>query len=63
MDEIPALSGLTKTAVDDGMYALTAVLLPAIENGYTALAQMAARSRGFAPPVPVPMTPPPVPAP
>lgn len=63
MDAIPALSGLTKAQADDGLYALTATLLPAIEAGYTALAQLAARSRGFAPPVPVPLTPAPAPTP
>lgn len=61
LDGVPALSGLTKAQADDGLYALTAVLLPALETSYTALAQMAARSRGFAPPLMV--APPPVPVP
>lgn len=43
LDEVAALSGLTKQQVDDGLYALTTVLLPAIEAGYPALAQLAAR--------------------
>ena len=43
MDEEAALSGLTKAQMDDGMYALTAGLLPAIEAGYAAMAQLAAR--------------------
>jgi hypothetical protein len=55
MDEVAALSGLTKAQADDAIYALTAVMLPAIEAGYTAMAQMAARFRGTMPM----MTPPP----
>jgi hypothetical protein len=43
LDEVPELSGLTKLQVDDGLYALTTVLLPAIEAGYPALSQLAAR--------------------
>jgi hypothetical protein len=43
LDELAELSGLTKTQVDDGLYVLTTLLLPAIENGYPALAQLAAR--------------------
>jgi hypothetical protein len=43
LDEEAALSGLTKQQVDDGSYALTAAILPAIEAGYPALAQLAAR--------------------
>lgn len=53
LDGVATLSGLTKAQADDGLYALTAVLLPAVEASYTALAQMAARSRGFAPPLPM----------
>ena len=45
MDEVAALSGLTKAQADDGMYALTTVFLPAITNSYPALAAMASRSR------------------
>lgn len=58
LDGVSTFSGITKTQVDDGMYALTAVLLPAVEASYTALAQMAARARGFAPPPPVSLPPP-----
>lgn len=43
LDEIPELSGLTKIQVDDGLYVLTTLLLPAIQQGYPALAQLAAR--------------------
>ena len=43
LDEIAELSGLTTQQVQDGLYALTTVLLPAIETGYPALAQLAAR--------------------
>jgi hypothetical protein len=43
LDEIAELSGLTTQQVTDGLYALTTVLLPAIEAGYPALAQLAAR--------------------
>lgn len=43
LDEVAALSGLTKQQVDDGLYALTTTILPAITNGYASLAQLAAR--------------------
>ena len=43
LDEVAELSGLTKTQVDDGLYVLTTLLLPAIQQGYPALAQLAAR--------------------
>jgi len=43
LDEVPELSGLTKQQVDDGVYVLTTLMLPAIQNGYPALAQLAAR--------------------
>ena len=43
MNGVPELSGLTKTQLDDGVYALTATLLPSITSGYTALAQLASR--------------------
>jgi len=49
MDEIAALSGLTKQQVDDGLYTLTAVILPALTQNYPALSQLAARARGGAP--------------
>lgn len=43
LDELVELSGLTKTQVDDGLYVLTTLLLPAITQGYPALSQLAAR--------------------
>jgi len=43
MDENAALSGLTKTQLDDALFAMTSGILPAIENGYNGLAQIAAR--------------------
>lgn len=43
LDELVELSGLTKTQMDDGMYVLTALILPAIQQGYPALSQLAAR--------------------
>jgi hypothetical protein len=43
MNELPELSGLTKTQMDDGVYALCAVILPAIQNNYAQLSQLAAR--------------------
>lgn len=44
MDEEPALSGLTKAQLDAGIYAMTAVILPAIQNNYAVLSQLAARN-------------------
>lgn len=52
MDEVAALSGLTKQQADDGFYVLTTVLLPALTQSYPALAQLAARYRGALPPLP-----------
>lgn len=43
LDALPELSGLTLTQVNDGLYALTAVILPGIQTAYPALAQLAAR--------------------
>jgi uncharacterized protein YoxC len=43
LDEVAALSGLTVDQVSDGLYVLTTLLLPAIQQGYPALAQLAAR--------------------
>jgi hypothetical protein len=60
LDAVASFSGLSKAQVDNALYALTALLLPAIESSTTALAQLAARDRGFAPPLPVMMMPPPV---
>jgi hypothetical protein len=42
LDELPELSGLQKTVVDDAVYALSNVLT-AIDGAYPALAQCAAR--------------------
>jgi hypothetical protein len=53
LDEIAAFSDLSKTTLDDAAYALTTTLLPAITNSFPSLAQVAARSRGFAPPLPI----------
>ena len=58
LDEIAAYSGLTVQQVTDAAYALTTVLLPGITSAYSALAQLAARDRGFAPLPPPVMTPP-----
>lgn len=55
LDEATALSGLTKIAVDDGLYVLTTVLLPGITQGYASLSALASRYRGFAPPPPTPL--------
>ena len=43
LDEVAALSGLTKGQLDDALYAMTTTILPGIQNGYNALAQLAAR--------------------
>lgn len=43
LDAIPELSGLTLAQVNDGLYALTAVILPGIVTAYPAIAQLAAR--------------------
>jgi hypothetical protein len=43
LDGVPSFSGLTKQQLDDGMYALTTVLKPAIDNAYAALSQLATR--------------------
>lgn len=50
LDESTVLSGLTKQQVDDGLYVLTAILLPGITNGYASLAGLASRYRGMMPP-------------
>jgi hypothetical protein len=42
LDELPELSGLQKTTVDDAVFALSGVL-SAIDAAYAALAQCAAR--------------------
>ena len=43
LDEEPALSGLTVQQVSDATYALTAVVLPGIDNANGPLTQVAAR--------------------
>jgi hypothetical protein len=53
LDEITAFSDLSKTTLDDAAYALTTTILSAITNSFPSLAQVAARSRGFAPPLPM----------
>jgi hypothetical protein len=42
LDELPELSGLQKTTVDDALFAM-AGLTTGMTNAYTALSQMAAR--------------------
>jgi hypothetical protein len=44
LDSVSSFSGLTKQQLDDGLYQLTAILRTDLANGYTALAQLAARS-------------------
>lgn len=44
LDAVPAFSGLTKTQLDDGMFALTSTLRLAIADAYTQLAQLSARA-------------------
>lgn len=43
LDAATNLSGLTKGQLDDAMFVLTGTLLGDLTNGYTALAQLAAR--------------------
>jgi hypothetical protein len=43
LDELPELSGLTKQTIDDGVFALTSGVLPALVNATAALSQLAAR--------------------
>jgi hypothetical protein len=43
LDEVAALSGLTKAQLDSALYAMTTTILPAITNAYASLAQLAAR--------------------
>jgi hypothetical protein len=43
LDELPELSGLTKQTVDDGVFALTSGVLPALVNATAAISQLAAR--------------------
>jgi hypothetical protein len=44
LDGIPSFSGLTKQQLDDGMYVLTATIRTDLSNGYSQLAQLAARA-------------------
>ncbi len=44
LDGVASFSGLTKAQLDDGMWVLTATLRGDIANGYSALAQLAARA-------------------
>lgn len=44
LDEVPALSGLQKHVVDDGVFALTSGVLTALTQASAALAQLAART-------------------
>jgi len=43
MDENAALSGLTKTQLDDAAFVMTGSILTGIETGYNGLAAVAAR--------------------
>jgi hypothetical protein len=43
LDELPELSGLQKQVVDDGVFALTSGVLPALVNASASLSQLAAR--------------------
>jgi hypothetical protein len=43
LNELPELSGLQKQVIDDGVYALTSGVLPALVNATAALSQLAAR--------------------
>ena len=42
LDELPALSGLQKTTVDDALFAMSG-MLTSLTNAFAALSQMAAR--------------------
>lgn len=44
LDSRSSWSGLTKTQLDDGMFALTSTLRTAINNAYTQLVELAARA-------------------
>lgn len=44
LDSVPSYSGITKQQLDDGMYFLTSVLLPAVNTSYTQLVDLAARA-------------------
>jgi len=43
MDEVPALSGLTKVQLDDAAFVMTGSILSGIETGFNGLAAVAAR--------------------
>lgn len=44
LDLVPSFSGLTKTQLDDGMYALTATLRGDLSTAYAQLSQLSARA-------------------
>lgn len=44
LDAVTSFSGLTKQQLDDGCYVLTATMKDAINNGFSQLAQLAARA-------------------
>lgn len=44
LDATPAVSGLTKQELDDGMYAAAATVRAAIGDSYTALVDLASRA-------------------
>jgi len=58
LDSVISLSGLTKEQVDNGVYVLTAVLLPGITQGYSSLSQLSARAPSGSMPLPIPIAPP-----
>jgi len=43
LDDTLSFSGITKSQLDDSMYVLTAVILPAIQANYAGLSNLAAR--------------------
>jgi hypothetical protein len=43
LDGVDSFSGITKQQVDDGFYALTSTLKTAIDSGFPALVELAAR--------------------
>lgn len=44
LDSVASFSGLTKTQLDDGMYALTSTIRGDLATAYTQLSQLAARA-------------------
>lgn len=43
LDETTSFSGLTQSELNDSMYRLTAIILPAIQDGYAVLSNLASR--------------------